>query len=122
VTSASAAILCLLVDDLSRASLGWSDGVVAHALSTLAGLVSLVPGGWGVADGSLSGLLSVFGVGAGVALSVALVYRFLDIIFRTLIGMVVLFARYRTLFFVPPPDEPEQQLQPIPVESGVVRD
>lgn len=122
VTAVSATVLFLLVDDLSRATLGWGDALVAHALSTLAGLVCLVPGGWGVADGSLSGLLSVFGVGAGVAFSVALVYRFLDILFRTLVGMVILFARYRMLFVGAPPDKLERQLQPVPVESLVGRD
>lgn len=124
VTAASATVLFLLVDDLSRASIGWGDALVAHALSTLAGTVSLVPGGWGVADGSLSGLLGLFGAGAGVALSVALVYRFLDIIFRTLIGIVTLFARYRTLFLAAPPDKPTpaQPLKPIPVESLARRD
>jgi hypothetical protein len=54
-----------------------------------------------------------------VAFSVALVYRFLDSIFRTLIGMVALFARYRALFFGAAGDEPERQLQPIPIESVV---
>lgn len=122
VTASAATILFLLVNDLSGASLGWGDALVGHALSTLAGLVSLVPGGWGVADGSLSGLMSAFGVGAGVALSVALVYRFLDIIFRTLIGMVTLFARYRTLFFDTSAQEPERQLQPVPVESAILRE
>lgn len=117
VAAASCSILFLLVNDLSRATLGWGDALVAHALSTLAGLVSLVPGGWGVADGSLSGLLSAFGVGAGVAFSVALANRFLDILFRTLIGMVVLFARYRTLFFDASAGEPKRRLRPVPVES-----
>jgi uncharacterized protein (TIRG00374 family) len=122
VTLASAFILVALVDDLSSTSLQVGDGLVALALSTLAGLVSLVPGGWGVADGSLSGLLSLFGAGAGAALSVALVYRFLDSIFRTLVGMVVLFARYRGLFFGAPQDEPAPQLQPLPVESFTTPD
>jgi uncharacterized membrane protein YbhN (UPF0104 family) len=122
VTAASAFVLVALVDDLSRWTLGFGDSLVAYALSTLAGIVTLVPGGWGVTDGSLGGLLSLFGVGAGVALSVALVYRFLDILFRTLLGMLVLFARYRTLFFDSPADEPEPQLQPVPVESVIPRD
>ena len=57
VTTAAAFVLVALVDDLSSASLQVGDALVALALSTLAGIVSLVPGGWGVADGSLSGLL-----------------------------------------------------------------
>lgn len=122
VTAVSAIVLLTLVDDLSRWSLGFGDAIVAQALSTLAGIVTLVPGGWGVTDGSLGGLLSLFGVGTGIALSVALVYRFLDILFRTLLGMLVLFARYRTLFFTPREDEPEPRLQRVPVESVVTRD
>lgn len=122
VTAASGFILFTLVDDLSRAMLGWSDAIVANALSTLAGIVSFVPGGWGVADGSLSGLLNVFGVGAGMAFSVALVYRFLDTLFRTLVGMIALFVRYRTLFFDPSSDAPEPQLQPVPVTPLISRD
>jgi uncharacterized protein (TIRG00374 family) len=122
VTLASAFVLMALVDDLSSTSLQVGDALVALALSTLVGLVSLVPGGWGVADGSLSGLLSVFGIGAGVALSVALVYRFLDSIFRTLVGMVALFARYRSLFFGIPSEESKPQLQPAPAESLIPRD
>ncbi len=85
-----------LVGDLTRQTLSVSDALVANALSTLAGTISLIPGGWGVTDGSLSGLLTLFGVGAGVAFSVALVFRFLDLLFRTVLGIVVLFARYRS--------------------------
>jgi hypothetical protein len=57
-----------------------------------------------------------------MALSVALVYRFLDSLFRTLVGMVTLFARYRALFFDTPADEAEPQLQPVPVDSAVGRE
>jgi uncharacterized protein (TIRG00374 family) len=121
-TAMSAVILLTLVNDLSRATLGWADALVANALSTLVGIISLVPGGWGTADGSLGGLLSLFGVGASVAFSVTLVYRFLDSLFRTLLGICVLFTRYRALFFAVPDDRPKPQPQPVPVESLVIRD
>jgi uncharacterized protein (TIRG00374 family) len=123
-TAMSAVVLLTLVDDLSRASLGWADALVANALSTLVGIISFVPGGWGAADGSLGGLLSLFGVGASVAFSVTLVYRFLDSVFRTLLGISVLFARYRALFFATPDDgpRPQSQRQPVPAESLIIRD
>ena len=121
-TAMSAVILLTLVNDLSRATLGWADALVANALSTLVGIISLVPGGWGVADGSLGGLLSLFGVGASVAFSVTLVYRFLDSLFRTLLGIFVLFMRYRALFFAAPDEKPHPRPQPVPVESFVSRD
>lgn len=122
ITAASGFVLFMFANDLSTATLGWSDAIVANALSSLAGLISLVPSGLGVADGSLSGLLSAFGVGAGMAFSVALVYRFLDSLFRTLVGMVALFARYRALFFDVPAAAPEPQLQPVPVDSFTTSD
>ena len=116
VSLAAAVVLLTLVGDLSRSSLGMNDALVAHALSTLAGTISLVPGGWGVTDGSLGGLLKLFGVSAAVALSVALVYRFLDVIFRTFLGMLVLFARYRGLFGDIPAGSPSR-FQPVSAKS-----
>ena len=61
--------------------------------------MSLAPGGV---------VLCALCVGGAVAFSVALVYRFLDVIFRTVLGMIVLFARYRGLFGEAPSEAVKQ--------------
>jgi uncharacterized protein (TIRG00374 family) len=76
-----------------------------YALSTLAGALCLLPGGLVATEGSMTGLLHLFGVGLSQGTTVTLVVRFCTLWFAVFIGMIF-------LFFLQWRREPE--LQPVP--------
>lgn len=59
------------------------------SFASLAGAVSMIPGGLGVAEATLSGLLQYFGLSATVAVGVAIIVRFATLWYGTLLGLVV---------------------------------
>jgi uncharacterized protein (TIRG00374 family) len=64
---------------------------LVYALSTIAGAVSMVPGGLGVTEGSLSLVLINSGISKEIAVASTLIIRALTLWFAVLIGSVVLF-------------------------------
>ena len=64
-------------------------------------MVVPVPGGYGVGDASLAGMLSVVGLGLAQATLVALAHRSASTLVRTAIGFGVLGVRYPHLLTVP---------------------
>jgi uncharacterized membrane protein YbhN (UPF0104 family) len=77
--------------------LGVDVGVLAaafvFAVSSILGAVSLLPGGVGVTDGSMIGLLAVFGVDRGAAVSATLIVRAATLWFVAVLAVVV-YLRY----------------------------
>ncbi|MFC2947535.1 lysylphosphatidylglycerol synthase transmembrane domain-containing protein [Virgibacillus sediminis] len=67
--------------------------ILTFSLGTLAGAVSMIPGGLGAAEGSITGLLIHFGVGGSLAVSISLIVRFVTLWFGVLIGFVVFLFR-----------------------------
>jgi glycosyltransferase 2 family protein len=59
------------------------------SFSSLAGAVSMIPGGLGVAEVSISGLLRVFGFGPAVAVGIAMIIRFGTLWFGAFLGLLV---------------------------------
>ncbi|MGH7758359.1 MAG: flippase-like domain-containing protein, partial [Candidatus Dormibacteria bacterium] len=68
-----------------------------YAVAHLAGGVSLLPGGIGAYEGSMTFLLVAFGVAAPVAAAVAILNRAFDRLLVTLVGTAVFFAARRPL-------------------------
>lgn len=66
------------------------------SFSSLAGAVSMVPGGLGVAEGSMAGLLALGGVPPAVAAGATAIIRFCTLWFGVAIGVIAL-ARTRQL-------------------------
>lgn len=72
--------------------------VSALALSTILGAISFLPGGLGVADGSLAGLLLlVTNTGADTAVAATLVIRFATLWFGVVLGALTLVGYRREL-------------------------
>jgi uncharacterized membrane protein YbhN (UPF0104 family) len=63
-----------------------------YAFSTLAGALSLLPGDLVVTEGSMTGLLSLFGVTLSSGSMLTLVVHFCALWFAVLIGMGFLFS------------------------------
>jgi putative heme transporter len=93
-TILSTAILLVLALSLTERGLHPFESLYAHSFSTIARVVLPVPGGYGVSDGSLAGLLNYLGIGLARATFVALAYRTVIMVFRTIFGAIVLVARY----------------------------
>lgn len=61
------------------------------SFASLAGAVSMVPGGLGVAEGSISGLLQYFGVIPAVSVAITIIVRSVTLWYGTIIGLSVYF-------------------------------
>lgn len=60
-----------------------------YSFSTLLGAISFIPGGLGVAEASLSGLLVFFGLSSSVAIGAALIMRFGTLWYGAILGFLV---------------------------------
>lgn len=113
-TVLSTAILLVLGISLTERGLHPFEALYAHSFSTVARVLVPVPGGYGVSDGSLTGLLNYLGIGLARATFVALAYRTVIMVFRTIFGLLVLVARYPHLL-VGQLRVPEQRPAAVPV-------
>ncbi|MCE7699158.1 MAG: flippase-like domain-containing protein, partial [Methanobacterium paludis] len=59
------------------------------SFGSLAGALSMIPGGLGVAEATLSGLLQFFGLTATIAVGVAIIVRLATLWYGTLLGLAV---------------------------------
>lgn len=59
------------------------------SFASLAGALSMIPGGLGVAEATLSGLLQFFGLTATLSVGVAIVIRFATLWYGTFLGLAV---------------------------------
>ena len=94
----SAMILYVLTRGFGSRALSLPESLVAHSLTTLTTMLSFVPGGFGVADGSLAAWMHFFGVGTGHVVLVATTMRLLNIVVRTATGIAMLLTRYREMW------------------------
>lgn len=70
--------------------------VFVFSLGTVAGALSMIPGGLGVAEGSITGLLLYFDVDKSDAVSLTVLIRLITLWFGVLIGFVVYFVKRKT--------------------------
>lgn len=82
--------LWLVAEAVAPGQLGWWEAALVFAVSNVAGLLSLIPGGIGAYEGSVIGLLVGFGINPGVAAAIAVVQRLADKGLATAVG----FASY----------------------------
>jgi len=75
------------------------EATFVYALSTLAGAFSLIPGGLIVTEGSMAGLLRLFGVELSRGAMVTLIVRLCTLWFAVLTGMIFLFLSERKIGF-----------------------
>lgn len=68
-----------------------------YALSTIAGAVSMLPGGLGVTEGSLSFILINSGVTKEIAITSTIIIRVVTLWFAVLLGSIVLFMFQRQI-------------------------
>lgn len=72
--------------------------ILTFSLGTIAGALSMIPGGIGAAEGSLTGLLVYFGVSGSLAVTISLIIRFVTLWFGVILGVIVfLFNRKKLM-------------------------
>ncbi|MGA7668965.1 MAG: lysylphosphatidylglycerol synthase transmembrane domain-containing protein [Nitrolancea sp.] len=122
-TMLSASILWLIANAMIERNISYGDGVYAHTFSLVARQVIPIPGGIGISDASLAGVLNFIGIGLARATFIALAYRTVNLIFRTFLGLLILIARYPYLIVGPlrvsseesePTEAPTDQEPPSP--------
>lgn len=72
---------------------------LVYSLSTLVGALSMLPGGLVVTEGSMTGLLYLFGVQLNRGTMVTLVVRFCTLWFAVFVGVIFVFFLHRTQQF-----------------------
>ena len=93
-TLLSAAFLMTLVVALTFRGISPGESLWVHSVSESARIALPVPGGIGVTDSSITGLLTQHEIGLRRATFLALVLRSSEAIFRVVFGALVLFLRY----------------------------
>jgi putative heme transporter len=96
-TLLSAAMLWAMVNGLTIRGLSLFEGVTIMSLSQAAGVVIPVPAGLGVTDTSMAAQLNALAIGFLRATYIALAYRSIDLLFKTVFGTLVLAIFYNRL-------------------------
>lgn len=93
-TILSAAFLLLIVNGLVFSDITGEEALWIHSVSEAASIAIPIPGGFGVTDSSIAGMLTQHGIGFRRATFIALALRSFSTGFRVLFGSIVLFVRY----------------------------
>ncbi len=96
-TAVSITILYLLVNDLTFTGISVLQSVYVHSFSESAATVIPSPGGIGVIDSSMAGLLNSLSIGWVRATFVVLTIRSVDLLFKTVFGSIMLVIFYHRL-------------------------
>lgn len=67
------------------------------SFASLAGAVSLIPGGLGVAEATLSGLLVIFGLSSTIAVGAAIIMRFATLWYGAILGFLIYITFNKTI-------------------------
>ncbi|HUG15722.1 MAG TPA: lysylphosphatidylglycerol synthase transmembrane domain-containing protein [Thermomicrobiales bacterium] len=96
-TSLSAVVLVVVVRGLTFTGISWRDAFFVHSMSETTAIVIPIPGGIGTSDSSLAGLMNSLGIGWVRATYVVLALRSADLLFKTIVGSLLLVAFYNKL-------------------------
>ncbi len=92
--------LGVIVAGFPGASLGWEETTFAYSASTIAGALAMMPGGLGVTEAGMTGLLEALGgpsLTAAVATATTMLVRLATLWWAVLVGFVALFLFRRML-------------------------
>jgi uncharacterized protein (TIRG00374 family) len=89
--------LWLVAQAVAPGELSWTNAALVFAVSSVAGLLSLIPGGIGAYEGSIIGLLVGLGIDPGVGAAIAVLQRVLTMGIATGVGFTAYAIARRTL-------------------------
>jgi len=100
-TAMAALTLLIIVRTLTVRGMSIDESIYTHSLSILTRMAVPIPGGYGVSDISLTGMLNYIGIGLARAAFIAIAIRSIGLIFRTCLGLLVLIVRYPAILVGP---------------------
>jgi uncharacterized protein (TIRG00374 family) len=100
-------LVLFFVQDAFPGRMGLLQAVFTYALATLAGALSILPGGLVATEGSMTGLLIFFGMGGHQGALTTIIVRLCTLWFAVLLGMVFLFFLRRQQRFQAAPSQLE---------------
>ena len=89
--------LWLVAQAVAPGQLTWVNAALVFAVSSVAGLLSLIPGGIGAYEGSIIGLLVSLGINPGVAAAIAVLQRLASQGIATAVGFLTYEIARKTL-------------------------
>lgn len=98
-TFLTAAFLFVLFDALTFRGMTFIEGLFVLSASESAAVAIPVPGGFGVMDSSIVSLMTGLGVGLWRATFLAVMFRSVDLVFKMLLGTLVLVVCYGHMLF-----------------------
>jgi len=96
-TTLAAAMFFALANALTFSGVSPKEALFVHSVSESAALVLPVPGGYGVSDSSMAGLMGSLGIGWVRATFVILAIRSFDLLFKTIVGSAMLLLFYHRM-------------------------
>lgn len=96
-TLLAVAMFWALANALTVTGIGFRDAIFVHAVSESAAMVIPIPGGYGISDSSMAGLMGSLGIGWVRATFVILAIRSFNLLFKTIAGSIALVIFYRPL-------------------------
>lgn len=100
-TAMAAVMLLIIVRTLTVRGMSFDESIYTHSVSILTRMAVPIPGGYGVSDISLTGMLNFIGIGLARAAFIAIAVRSIGLIFRTCLGLLVLIVRYPAILIGP---------------------
>ncbi len=96
-TLLAVAMFYVLANALTFTGIGAREALFVHSVSESAAMVIPIPGGYGISDSSMAGLMGSLGIGWVRATFVVLAIRSFDLLFKTIVGSIMLVVFYRPL-------------------------
>lgn len=96
-TLLAVAMFYVLANELTFTGIGAREALFVHAVSESAAMVIPIPGGYGISDSSMAGLMGSLGIGWVRATFVVLAIRSFDLLFKTIVGSIMLVIFYHRL-------------------------
>jgi uncharacterized protein (TIRG00374 family) len=79
----------LVINAFPGTSVSYTDALFIYAFAIIVGAVTMLPGGLGVTEGTIAGLLVLLRVPPAVAVAATIIIRFATLWFAVIIGLVV---------------------------------
>ncbi|MCO5178171.1 MAG: flippase-like domain-containing protein [Thermomicrobiales bacterium] len=96
-TTLAAAMFFALANALTFSGVTPREALFVHSVSESAALVLPIPGGYGVSDSSMAGLMGSLGIGWVRATFVILAIRSFDLLFKSIVGFIMLLLFYHRM-------------------------
>lgn len=87
----------LVINAFPEVSLSYTDALFIYAFATIVGAVTMLPGGLGITEGTMTGLMVLLHIPTAVAVASTLITRLATLWFAVFLGLIITFIWRRLL-------------------------